>query len=81
MAVSVDEEGNVRIWDTKQKICLQLIIATRKKNIKINSLLTLPKFNKFLIFGNKIIYYDAHYKEETNIQKNTIKDDNYPIKV
>ena len=80
MAVSVDEEGNVRIWDTKQKICLQLI-PTPKKNIKINNLLTLPKYNKFLIFGNKIIYYDAHYKEETNIQKNTIKDDNYPIKV
>ena len=80
MAVSVDEEGNVRIWDTKQKICLQLI-PTPKKNLKINNLLTLPKFNKFLIFGNKIIYYDAHYKEETNIQKNTIKDDNYPIRV
>ena len=80
MAVSVDEEGNVRIWDTKQKICLQLI-ATPKKNLKINNLLCLPKFNKFLIFGNKIIYYDAHYKEETNIQKNAIKDDNYPIKV
>ena len=80
MAVSVDEEGNVRIWDTKQKICLQLI-PTPKKNLKINNLLNLPKFNKFLIFGNKIIYYDAHYKEETNIQKNTIKDDNYPIKV
>ena len=80
MAVSVDEEGNVRIWDTKQKICLQLI-PTPKKNLKINNLLVLPKFNKFLIFGNKLIYYDAHYKEETNIQKNAIKDDNYPIKV
>ena len=80
MAVSVDEEGNVRIWDTKQKICLQLI-PTPKKNIKINNLLVLHKFNKYLIFGNKLIYYDAHYKEEANIQKNAIKDDNYPIKV
>ena len=80
MAVSVDEEGNVRIWDTKLKICLQLI-PSPKKNLKINNLLNLPKYNKFLIFGNKIIYYDAHYKEENNIQKNAIKDDNYPIKV
>ena len=80
MAVSVDEEGNVRIWDTKQKICLQLI-PTPKKNLKINNLLNLPKYNKFLIYGNKIIYYDAHYKEESNVQKNTIKDDNFPIKV
>jgi len=80
MAVSVDEEGNVRIWDTKQKICLQLI-PTPKKNLKINNLLVLPKFNKFFIYGNKLIYYDAHYKEEANIQKNAIKDDNYPIKV
>ena len=80
MAVSVDEEGNVRIWDTKLKICLQLI-PTPKKNLKINNLLNLPKHNKFLIFGNKIIYYDAHYKEGANVQKNTIKDDNFPIKV
>ena len=80
MAVSVDEEGNVRIWDTKLKICLQLI-PTPKKNLKINNLLNLAKYNKFLIFGNKVLYYDAHYKEETNVQKNTIKDDNFPIKV
>ena len=80
MAVSVDEEGNVRIWDTKLKICLQLI-PTPKKNLKISNLLNLPKYNKFLIFGNKIIYYDAHYKQETSIQNNTIKDDNFPIKV
>ena len=80
MAVSVDEEGNVRIWDTKLKICLQLI-PTPKKNLKINNLLGMTKYNKFLIYGNKLIYYDANYKEETNNQKNTIKDDNYPIKV
>ena len=80
MAVSVDEECCVRIWDTKLKICLQ-VIPTPKKNFKVANLLCLPKYNKFLVFGNKIIYYDAKYKEEENIQKNQVKDDNYPIKI
>ena len=80
MAVSVDEECCVRIWDTKIKICLQ-VIPTPKKNFKVVNLLCMPKFNKFLVFGNKIIYYDAKYKEEENIQKNQLKDDNYPIKI
>ena len=80
MAVSVDEECCVRIWDTKLKICLQ-VIPTPKKNFKVINLLCLPKYNKFLVFGNKIIYYDPKYKEEENIQKNQIKDDNYPIKI
>ena len=80
MAVSVDEECCVRIWDTKLKICLQ-VIPTPKKNFKVVNLLCLAKFNKFLVFGNKIIYYDAKYKEEDNIEKNQIKDDNYPIKI
>ena len=80
MAVSVDEECCVRIWDTKIKICLQ-VIPTPKKNFKVVNLLCLPKYNKFVVFGNKIIYYDAKYKEEEDIQKNTLKDDNYPIKI
>ena len=80
MAVSVDEECCVRIWDTKLKICLQ-VIPTPKKNFKVVNLLCLAKFSKFLVFGNKIIYYDAKYKEEDNIEKNQIKDDNYPIKI
>ena len=80
MAVSVDEECCVRIWDTKVKICLQ-VIPTPKKNFKVVNLLCLAKYNKFIIYGNKIIYYDAKYKEEENLQKNQIKDDNYPIKI
>ena len=80
MAVSVDEEANVRIWDTKQRICLQLI-GPPKKKFKINNLLGLFKYNKFMIYGNKIVYYDAKYKEEDNIESNQSKDDNYPIKI
>ena len=80
MAVSVDEEANVRIWDTKLKSCLQLIV-TPKKNFKVTNLLSLAKYNKFMVYGNKIIYYDANYKEEENEQKNNTNDDNFPIKI
>ena len=80
MAVSVDEEANVRIWDTKIKSCLQLIVSP-KKNFKVTNILCMAKYNKFLVFGNKIIYYDPNYKEEEKEQKNQINDDNYPIKV
>ena len=80
MAVSVDEEANVRIWDTKVKSCLQLIV-TPKKNFKVTNLLSLAKYNKFMVYGNKIIYYDANYKEEEHEQKNNSNDDNFPIKV
>ena len=80
MAVSVDEEAFVRIWDTRLKICLQ-VIASPKKNFRVTNLLSLAKFNKFLVYGNKIIYYDAKYKEEEKSDKSQIKEDNYPLRV
>ena len=80
MAVSVDEEGNVRIWDTKSRLCLQTI-ETPKKNFLISGILSLPKYNKFVVYGNKIMYYDAKYREEDHVQSNDVVDENYPIKV
>ena len=80
MAVSVDEVGNVRIWDTKAKLCLQTI-ETPKKNFMISGLLSLPKYNKFVVYGNKIMYYDAKYREEDHILSNDVLEENYPIKV
>ena len=80
MAVSVDEEGNVRIWDTKARLCLQTI-ETPKKNFAISGLINLSKYNKFIVYGNKIIYYDAKYREEDHVQSNDAVDENYPIKV
>ena len=71
--------GGNAAW-LKIKICLQ-VIPNPKKNFKVLNLLCLPKYNKFLVYGNKILYYDAKYKEEENIQKNQVKVDNYPIKV
>ena len=80
MAVSVDEEGNVRIWDTKAKLCLQTI-ESPKKNFMISGILSLTKYNKFIVYGNKVMYYDAKYREEDYIQSNDSVEDNYPIKV
>ena len=80
MAVSVDEEGNVRIWDTRAKLCLQTI-ESPKKNFLISGILGLPKYNKFVVYGNKIMYYDAKYKEEDHIVSDENVDENYPIKV
>ena len=80
MAVSVDEEGNVRIWDTKSRLCLQTI-ETPKKNFLISGILSLSKYNKFVVYGNKIIYYDAKYREEDHVQSSEVIDENYPIKV
>ena len=80
MAVSVDEDCSVRIWDVKNRICLQ-VMASPKKNFKIINLLCMPKYNKFMVYGNKIIYYDPNYREEKNLELNVARNDNYPITV
>ena len=80
MAASVDEAGNVRIWDTRTKLCLQTI-EFQKKNFVIYGMFGLSKYNKFVVYGNKIIYYDAKYREEDHITSSENTDENYPIKV
>jgi WD40 repeat protein len=80
MCVSVDEEGNVRIWDSRQLLCLQLI-PQEKKNFKVTRLLNLHKHNRFLLYGNKIVFYDPKYRDSDIKPKNQKVDDNYPIKV
>lgn len=80
MCVSVDEEGNVRIWDSRQLLCLQLI-PQEKKNFKVNRLLSMPKYNKFILYGNKIVFYDAKYRDTDIKPKNQKVEDNYPIRV
>ena len=81
LAISVDEEGNIRIWNIINKLCVQTIPQIMKK-CKINNLLIIPKYNKFVIYGNRIIYYVSQYKYINNKEKEEdIKDDNYPIKI
>ena len=81
MAISVDEEGNIRVWNIKNKTCCQLIPQTTKK-CKINNLLLIPKYNKFIIYGNRIVYYESQYKTKTKTNKEeNFKDTNHPFKV
>ena len=80
IAISVDEEGNIRLWNVKTKICIQLIPQLTRK-CKINNLLIIPRYNKFIIYGNRIIYYESQYKDSNNKEDNYREEDNYPFKV
>ena len=79
MCVSVDEEGNTRIWDTLLKICLQSIPNT-KKNLTVNGLLIMNKINKFIIFGNNMTFFESKYKEN-NEESDDFLEENHPIKI
>ena len=50
-------------------------------DLKVSNILNFPKYNKFIVYGNKMIFYEAKYREEEHKQKNMVKDDNYPLKV
>ena len=76
---SVDEDGNIRIWDTLQRVCLQSIPNSRK-NITVNGLVIMGKINKFIYYGNNIAFYDAKYNEEKDII-NERNEENHPIKI
>lgn len=80
MCVSVDEEGNVRIWDSRQLLCLQLI-PQEKKNFKVSRLLNMHKHNRFVLYGNKMVFYDPKYRDSDIKPKNQKVDENYPIRV
>lgn len=79
MCASVDEDCLVKIWDAKLRQCLQSI-ASDKKNLIINQLLYMSKYNKFIIYGNKMIFYDAKY-QDSEIAKQTEEqvEINYPF--
>ena len=84
ICVSVDEEGNVRIWEVLLKTCLQSIPVT-KKNFYANGLVMMNRINKFIVYGKIMLFYDSKYKG--SIQKKD-RDNyeatdfaNYPIKI
>ena len=79
MCASVDEEGNIRIWDTLLKICLQSIPNT-KKNISVNGLIIMHKINKFVVFGNNMSFFESKYKEVSENAEDSLEE-NYPIKI
>ena len=76
---SVDEDGNIRIWDTLLKICLQSI-PNMKKNIVVNGLLIMHKLNKFIIYGNNLTFFDSKYKEDKD-DPDDLYEENHPIKI
>ena len=80
--VSVDEEGNVRIWDILLRICLQNL-PIMKKNFTVSGLLIMDRINKFIVFGKIMLFFDSKYKEV--VSKIDALDDtediNYPIKI
>ena len=83
ICVSVDEEGNVRIWEVLQKTCLQSIPIT-KKNFSASGLLMINKLNKFVVFGKIMLFYDSKYKvdiKNKGDRSDTFDEENYPIKI
>ena len=79
ICASVDEEGNIRIWDALLKICLQSI-PNIKRNILVNGLLILHKINKFIVFGNNMTFYESKYKEDQE-DNEVLFEENHPIKI
>ena len=80
ICVSVDEEGNARIWDIILRTCLQSIPISRK-NFSVSGLLMMNKINKFIIYGNTILTYDSKYREEKQEKNDGREDINYPIQI
>ena len=79
ICISIDEEGNTRIWDALLKICLQSI-PNIKKNIVVNGLLIMHKINKFIIYGNNITFFESKYKEDQD-NYDDFFEENHPIKI
>ena len=79
ICASVDEEGNIRIWDALLKICLQSI-PNIKRNILVNGLLILHKINKFIVYGNNMTFYESKYKEDQE-NNEVLFEENHPIKI
>ena len=79
MCASVDEDAVVKVWDTRIKQCLQTIPCD-KRNITINKLIYIKRYNRFITYGSKMIFYDAKYSEsEINKVAREFMDVNYPI--
>ena len=84
ICVSLDEEGNLKIWEILQRACLQTILVS-KKNFCPTGLLMMNKINKFIVFGKIILFYDSKYRFQ-KVKKNAVSDIsvdeiNHPIKI
>ena len=79
MCASVDEDAVVKIWDTRIKQCLQTIPCD-KRNITINRMLYIKRYNRFVTYGSKMLFYDPKYSDnEINRVAREYMGVNYPI--
>lgn len=76
ICISVDEKGNVRVWDIRQFACLQIIAHDRGK-IEVSKLVTITKHDKFIVAGRRLIWYE---QLKDSVMKMNYKDVN-PIQV
>ena len=62
ICVSVDEEGNVRLWDILFKN-LFIKYSLIKKKFTVNGILMMHRINKFIVYGNIncIIIFPAYF--------------------
>lgn len=56
--VSIDEKLNIRIWDIRNLVCLQVITQERKK-FECNGLCVIGSQRKFTIYGRLLILFDT----------------------
>lgn len=57
VCVSVDEKGNIRIWDVRFFTCLQILTHDRGK-VEVCRLATLTKHDKFIIAGRRLLWFE-----------------------
>jgi WD40 repeat protein len=57
VCVSVDEKGNIRIWDVRFFSCLQILTHDRGK-VEVCRLVTLTKHDKFIIAGRRLLWFE-----------------------
>jgi WD40 repeat protein len=57
ICTSLDEEGNIRIWDVRQQTCLQ-IISNEKLSIDVDKLVILNKHEKFVLSGKRLMTFE-----------------------
>lgn len=58
MCISVEEKGNIRVWDVRQLCCLQ-VICNEKGNVNITKLVTVQRYDKFIVAGKRMITFEV----------------------
>lgn len=57
VCASVDELGNVRLWDIRALQTLQILTHDRGK-LEVSRLLTIAKHDKFVVAGHRLIWFE-----------------------